>query len=290
MDQSFLSLAMSLKDIKKTEIILPISRKNALVTPLLLGDHTVLKTTLSSPQNYDREMIKCLHKHTTILDNGKEKKYTFDELVQQISNIDKLYLIWACYKTTYEDLGLREVVCDKCKEKHNYKIIIDDLIQEDTITLWEEEDIEFYKYTYPIEIAYENYTYTFETSIPTIQKHNQVLGTLSINKIKANLEAETVLSPAEELAVLVKSISIKKDDVEIAKTNTLHEILATMEHALPSIVFEKLIEKYRERFDRYEPKFYTMLHCPKCENDIKYDVDIETEFFRRILFGRGSIK
>ena len=83
-DNSFLSIALSIKDIRKSEMLLPIARKSAVVTPFLLGDHQVLKTAILSPQNYDREMVKCLYKHTQIVEDGLEVKYKYEDMKPEI--------------------------------------------------------------------------------------------------------------------------------------------------------------------------------------------------------------
>ena len=290
LDNSFLNIALSIKDIRKSEMLLPMARKSAIVTPFLLGDHQVLKTAILSPQNYDREMIKCLYKHTQVLSkDGVEEKLKYEELIAQMSNIDKLCLLWACYKSTYEHLGVREVSCEKCGNKSKYKITLDELIQPDSITIWEHEDIPFYEYTHPISIPFDEYEYVFDTSIPTIQKYNEVLGRISVEKIKKNLEANSVLSGSEELGVLIKRITIKKGNVEITKSEILQEILTVLEIAIPSKISEELQSQYALKFEKYYPKFYTELACPSCKHGTKYHVDIETEFFRRILSGRETL-
>jgi len=71
-----------------------------------------------------------------------------------MSNIDKICLIWALYKSTYETLGQRNFVCDKenCKTQFKQEILLESLIQEDTFTIWE-EDKPFYNFTYDIEVS-----------------------------------------------------------------------------------------------------------------------------------------
>lgn len=289
LDNSFLSIALSIKDIRKSEMLLPIARKSAVVTPFLLGDHQVLKTAILSPQNYDREMTKCLYKHTQIVEDGVEVKIKYDDLISQISNIDKICLLWACYKSTYEHLGVREVACESCKQTAKYKITLDELIQEDSLTIWEDEALPFYDYVYPISIPFDDYEYTFEASIPSILKYNQILGMISMDKIKKNLEVNSVLSGSEELAVLIKQIIISKSGAELTRSSNLQEILTVLDCAIPSKISEDFQNKYEAKFGKYYPKFYTHLACTACQHSTKYSVDIETEFFRRILSGREAM-
>ena len=298
LDNSFLSIANSIRDIKKTEVVLPIARKSALVTPFLLGEHEVLKTAILSPQNYDRELIKTLHKHQVLIekdDEGSmtnEVKLNYDDFVSKISNIDKVMLLWACYRSTYDNIGVRKVKCPKCETESKYKITLDELIQHDSMLVWEDDTIPFYEYNYSIEVEYDIYKYVFTSRIPTIKRYNQILGMIPMEKIKENLESNNVLSRSEELAMLTSQIIIQKGDEEIAKTNSIQEILVFYNTALPSSVSEEFQFQYNERFEKYLPKLYTMLSCaePNCGNEIRYDVDIETEFFRRVLLGRELVE
>jgi hypothetical protein len=297
-DNSFLQIAQTIRDIKKTEVILPIARKSAMVTPFLLGEHEVLKTAILSPQNYDRELIKILHKHQVTIEKDaddhiiNEQKLEFDDFISKISNIDKIMLLWACYRSTYENIGTRKVKCPKCNTEGNYKITLDELIQEDSLLLWDNPEIPFYDYVYTIESAYDEYTYLFESRIPTIKRYNSILGMIPIDKIKENLESNSVLSRSEELSMLTTQIIIKKKNEEIARTNNIQEILVFYNTSLPSSVSEDFQEKYNERFEKYLPKLYTFLICANndCKNEIKYPVDIETEFFRRVLLGRELVE
>ncbi len=298
LDNTFLKVAQSIRDIKKTEVILPIARKSALVTPFLLGEHEVLKTAILSPQNYDRELIKVLHKHQVIVDKddegviSDEVKLEYDDFVSKISNIDKIMLLWACYRSTYDNIGVRKIECPKCKTEAKYKITLDELIQEDSLLIWDNEEIPFYEYNYIIEAEYDEYKYIFESRIPTIKKYNQILGMIPIDKIKENLESNNVLSRSEELSMLTSKIIIQKDGEDIAETNKMQEILVFYNTALPSSVSEEFQHKYNQRFEKYLPKLYTMLSCSdlECGEEIRYDVDIETEFFRRVLLGREFVE
>ena len=290
--QSLLNVALSIKNIRQSEVILPIARLQAMVSSLLLGDHTSLKTALISPQLYDREMIKCIHNHTTILgvqeESGKEIKYSYDDLTSKISNIDKVCLIWALFKSTYNTLGKREVQCNKCKSKNEYLITLDELIQEDTFTVWPSELPHFTEYTHTIEVPYDNnYVYIFDTFIPSIQRNNQILGMITIEKLQENLETNSVLSSSEQLGVVVKKLTIKQDDKVLASSSNLIDILAVLDAAIPSEVSEDVQDKYNKEFNKYQPKFYTNLGC-SCGNSIKHTIDIESDFFRRALLGRET--
>ena len=166
---------------------------------------------------------------------------------------------------------------------------MDELIQEDTLTIWDENLPPFYEFVYPIAIPFDEYEYVFESSVPTILKYNQILGMISMEKIKKNLEINSVLSGSEELAVLIKRITIKKNGLDITSSDNIQEILTVLDCAIPSKISEDFQSKYEAQFGKYYPKFYTHLACTACKNSTRYNVDIETEFFRRILSGRETV-
>ena len=85
---NFLDLALSIQNIKKMEMALPICKKMATMTPLLVGDDLSLKTTIASPQTYDRELCKLIEKHLVEWTDGTtvSKPLSFDELVEIMKN------------------------------------------------------------------------------------------------------------------------------------------------------------------------------------------------------------
>ena len=68
---SFLGKLEQIKSVRKTEVFLPIARMGALVTPLLVGDDLALKTSMMSPVNYEKEMVRLLFKHSKFLSHSK---------------------------------------------------------------------------------------------------------------------------------------------------------------------------------------------------------------------------
>ncbi|MFA7202790.1 MAG: hypothetical protein WC188_03665 [Candidatus Caldatribacteriota bacterium] len=292
---SFLKAAEIVSNIKKQEVPLPISQKMGLITPLRVGDDLSLKSSLVSPVNYDREITKLLYNHTeVILSEGQEPiKENFEKFCATISNIDKVCLIWGLYKTTYETLGNRQFECSKenCKQKFKQEILLENLINEDTFTFWNEE-VPFYEFIYPIEIEYENkFIYCFESKIPSIRDNNVLMSNLSIDTLQNNLnKTGGIFTKQEQMALLCKSISIREKGslitADTPKTENLQEMLMTFSNYIPHVVSEEFFIKYRDKFDKYYPKFYTNIKCPNCGDIIKFQIDLEVEFFRRSVFGR----
>ena len=88
---NFLKTMEHISGIKKQEVPLPITRKSAVVSPLLVGDDLTLRSSLTAPVNYDREMSKLLHSHTEIIvDVDKPFVHeNFEKFCATTSNIDK---------------------------------------------------------------------------------------------------------------------------------------------------------------------------------------------------------
>lgn len=293
---SFLKAAEAVSAIKKQEVPLPIAQKQAIVTPLKVGDDLSLRSSLTSPVNYDREVTRLLYDHSEMIlsEGAVPAKENFERFCASTSNIDKICLIWALYKTTYETLGQRSFTCDKenCKTQFKQEIQLESLIQDDTFTVWEEE-LPFYDFVYPIEVPYENFVYLFETRLPSIRDNNRLMSNLSIDALQNNLnQTGSLFTRREQMTLLSRSISIRQkgvvDGLDVPKTDNMQEMLIAFTSYVPHIVSEDFFKQYRDRFDKYYPKFYTNVNCPGCGNLIKFQIDLEIEFFRRSLFGRGE--
>jgi hypothetical protein len=285
--------AQAISNIKKQEVPLPIARKTAVTGTLKVGDDLSLKSSLVSPVNYDREMVQLIHSHTEfILDEGKVQQISFDDFCATTSNLDKMCLIWGIYKTTYETLGKKNIRCEKeqCKHEHQVDIPLEDLIHEDSFTVWEEEPV-FYEYIYPIEIPYEQFIYCFDARIPSIRDNNKLMSNLSVEMLQSNLnQTGSVFTKTEQIALLSRSMSIKSkaDPSNPPKTENMQEILIALQNYTPHIVSEQFFKMYSDKFDKYYPKFYTDIICPRCQNKTRFNVDLEIEFFRRSVFDRGQ--
>ena len=293
---SFLKAAEAIAGIKKQEVPLPIAQKQAIITPLRVGDDLSMRSSLTSPVNYDREMTRMLYDHSEVIlsEGAVPVKENFERFCATLSNIDKICLIWALYKTTYETLGQRSFTCGKenCKSEFKREILLDSLIQEDTFTIWA-EDKSFYDFIFPIEVDYEDFTYLFESRLPSIKDNNRLLSNLSIDALQNNLnQTGALFTRREQMTLLSKSVSILRKgaspDNETPRTENMQEMLMAFTNYVPHIVSEDFFKKYRDKFDKYYPKFYTNVNCPACGDEIKFQIDLEIEFFRRSLFGRGE--
>lgn len=289
----FLDAASKLKGIRKTETVLPIARVKGLVNQLVVGDDLSLRTAATSPVNFDKELVSLLFEHTLIIDpNGQELSPSRFEFNSQISNIDKLSLLWALYKSTYNVLAKeREITCtnNECKYKFKDDIYLDEILHEDTFTIWDIRDtdgnfVPFHQYIFPIEEDFEDYKIRFDLRLPSIQDNNNMLGMLSIDKIQENLEkGNDVLTKYQQLALVSKSITLTDPSGTQKTTDSTGDILEFFKTTVPLGMSNDIMRKYSEHFDIYFPNFYKTINCPQCGTQIKYEVNLEVEFFRKAI-------
>jgi len=287
--------ALSTITVKKTETILPIARMTVNMSPMVTGDDVGLRTSLVSPVNYDRDLCKVLLKHAEFIINEEPAKLEYNNFTTQISNIDKLSMIWAIHKSTYENLSdERELTCrnTQCKEKFKVTIPMDDLIHEDTYTIWDKQDsngnfIPFYQYRYPISIEHDDVVYEFNTRLPSISENNKMLSMISTDVLQYNLDnTGSIFSKPQHLTLLTEAIRVssKEGKFDTVETTNINEILMTCQNYLPFQISDKFFKKYGEHFDQYVPSFYYNAQCPACGYEFKYNVDLELEFFRTSLY------
>jgi len=281
----FMNTLSKVSDIKKTMTALPIIQKQVNVTPLVVGDDLALRTSLTSPVFYDREMVKLIHNHIEYIDDKEEHKINYERFTAQTSNIDKLSLLWALFKATYETLGKRKFTCgaencERGKDPFDFEVLLDDIIHDDTYTLWEEEE-PFFSYRYQIDIPYENLIYSFQSKLPSISDNNRILSTMSNDVLQSNLDnLGSVYSRAQNMALLIDAIrlqSIEDKSFEAVESDNLQEILIAFNSYIPYKVSEDFLREYNKKFNQYVPKFYKEVKCPSCGKEVRNDFDLEVE-------------
>ena len=290
----FMDTLSKVSNIKKTMTALPIIKKQVNVTPLVVGDDLALRTSLTSPVFYDREMVKLIHNHLEYIEDKDEHKINYEKFTAQTSNIDKLSLLWALFKATYETLGKRKFTCgsENCKNNKDpfeLEVLLDEVIHDDTYTVWEEE-LPFYEYRHQIDVPYENLIYSFQSRLPSIQDNNRILSTMSNDVLQSNLETlGSVYSRAQNMALLIDAMRLQGksgEEFEPVESSSLQEILIAFNSYIPYQVSEDFLVEYNKAFDKYVPQFYRTAKCPSCGEEVRNDFDLEVEFFRRSLFGR----
>ena len=287
----FLDAINKIKSIKATETLLPISKKRCIVSSLLVGDDLALRTSTMSLVAYDRELIKILHNHTEFIEDEKNVRPSYDKFVKELSAFDKLSLLWGLYKSSYDVLdNNRTIRCQNkmCKAEFQNKILMDELIHEDTYTFWEEE-LPFYEYRFPIEINYNGAVLEFYTKTPSVKDTNSLLGHLSNSDVQRNLDTTgEMYTKSQYMALATAGVRTYDPNTQMTQqTESLQEILMSFEK-LPYVIYEEFFDKYNTRFSKYDPKFYKKVECPECGFGFDYKINLEVEFLYRSLHGPGT--
>ena len=288
---NFMDAMNEVASIKKVQTILPISRKTCNISALLVGDDMELRTSLISPSGYDTQMTDLLYKHSSFAgEDGQRVNIDKTQFTSAISNIDKHALFWGIYKASYDVLDSNRTIsctntdCDY--EIKKVEIQLDDIIHDDTYTIWD-KDVPFYKYTYEISIPYQEVTFIFHSRLPSIGDNNRILALLGNQQVQENLrKLRSAFSLVERMVVNLRKIQINFVDGRTSETSDIGEMIMSIKQGIPHSVSEEFFTQYDKHFEKYQPKFYKKLECPKCMKDIKYEVDLETEFFRRSILGR----
>lgn len=307
-----------LSKIKRKELVLPIAKKQVVVSPLSVGDDLILKTALISPAKMDKELMKLLWRHTefwvpnlqqekelesTSVENkrgrkrmnsmvandntaGQYKKISEKDFYNQISYFDKLFLLWGIYNITYVSLGSQEITCPHCNFKFQDEIQVEDTLHEDSLTIFE-EDIPFSQYTENIQLPFnDEYILDFSVGIPSMADFNRIMGLLTTAELQSNLESIHTSFNTEQLMTLyTKKLSIyskeKKD--EKVESQISQEILSSLRDFVNIDVSTEFFKQYAEKFSKYAVNFYKKYTCPECKESFNVGVDIEYHFFLKQL-------
>lgn len=290
MSNGFLDFALSIQKIKKIEMVMPIIRKMGMITPLLIGDDLALKSTLSSPQSYDREICATLYKHLIEISDGENvyKPADLTTFMSQISNIDKICLLFGIHQITYETFGKRSVKCENknCGSEFFVEFHSEELLHDDTFTPWDEEQ-PFTEFIYEFTLNDGDYNYIFGTRLPTMKDHNSVLNFINSADIDEHInKIGNLFALPEQMALLTKYIKLGHKDQDISEykeTHNLQEILITFTSVVPKSIQSDFFNNYNNKFSQYQPKFYKSVVCPNCDTVQERRVNIELEFFRRTV-------
>jgi len=120
-----------------------------------------------------------------------------------------------------------------------------------------------------LKFPYGDFVYAFETRLPSIRDNNRLLSNISIDALQNNLnQTGSLFTRREQMTLLSKSVAIKRKGMtsseEVPKTENMQEMLMAFAEYVPHIVSESFFKQYREKFDKYYPKFYTNVLCPSC--------------------------
>lgn len=287
MKKNNLEAFKALISINRKEIFCPISKLRAVVSPLFVGDDLDLRTMAVSPDIYDEILSQLIYKHTTFINNehGVVVPTTYNEFIENLSNIDRRILIWGIISCTYKELGDQKISCPKTNCDHYWSdnVKIDDTMREDSITVWDkEQNFNDYSFDIQIDINQENISkLVFETSIPTIAKNITIIKTLSPSEIKANREKfGDILTAKHELISMINKISLYNDnDKLLASIDDTDQLFELVETVISNPMSKEVRKKYMEHFEKYSLSFGKPQICPKCKHKFNFEIEPESELF-----------
>ncbi len=286
-NENLIAKLEKLKSIRVRQVYCPVAKLRALVSPLTVADDLSLKTMISSPDLYDRELAVLIYNHSEFPDI-KGPKPAFDKFIEAVSDFDKKSLLWGIYDSTYSTLGAQQITCPKCKYKFENEIKAQELLSEDSIKKVCDKDVSFLDYTIDADIDFESEEiskFRFLLCIPSIKKHLDVLKLISVDDMKENFSKfNSIVSKTEELTLITKSIEIygnkeEPDDI-ISNIFNIHSIIQSY---VTLDVINNVINRFDEEFSLYNPSFKKPLVCGECKHNFDVPIDIEIALFRSFL-------
>jgi len=285
---SLLARLEKTKSIRSRQVICPVANLRAIVSPLTVNDDLSLKTMVSSPDLYDKNLAILIYNHTDFPDLPGEKP-SFDQFINTISDFDKKSILWGIYDATYRTLGKTNITCPKCKHKWESEILSKDLLTQDTIKAQWNKEVSFddYSISVDIETGVEDLVkFTFHVSIPTIKKHLDVLKLVTVDDMKDNFNKfNSIISKPEELCLVTKKISIfgENEKIEEESITNIFEMHSIIQNYITLDVVNNIIDAFDKEFSEYNPTFKKELTCNNCGNEFDFPVDIEVALFRSFL-------
>lgn len=298
-----LAKLQKMKSIRQRQVFCPVSKLRAITSPLTVSDDLSLKTMVSSPDLYDRELAIMIYEHTDFPDIPNTKP-TFEEFIENVSDFDKKSLLWGVYDSTYQTLGKHTLTCPKCKAKLEQVILAKDLVQPDTFTGVWDKDVDFNNYSHPVIIEIgdsELSKFIFNISIPSIKKHLDILKLVSTDDMKSNFSKfNSIVSKPEELALITKSVEVYGEIPVIAPViegelvidqiekpedviTNIYEIHTIIRDYITLDVINTVIDAFDEQFAKYNPSFKKHIKCTDCSHEFDFPIDIEVALFRSFL-------
>jgi hypothetical protein len=309
-EASVLGKLKNFNNIRQKQVILPVSKSRAVTSPLTVRDDLSLRTMVVSPDVYDDILCKLMYRHTEFIDmvlqDGTtykfEEKPTYEQFQTMVSEFDKKSILWGIYASTYESFGKQNITCPSCQDKWEEVVTAEQIVTPESFTTWVEPEA-FTKYAHSIDIPVENDPnikgFRFNTGVPNIKEHLNVLKLVTSEKMKDNFDKfGKILSSSEELSLITRSIDIvsnvvltdeQKASDEEFPTETfetvqgLFNVYEAINDYIPLNIIDDVAKKYDKKFSKYIPTFKKPITCRKCAHDFDFPVDIELALFRSFL-------
>lgn len=277
----------ALHTLRQREVFCPVTKISVQTTPLTVGDDLSLRTMVSSPDLYDREIAALIYKHTKF--PSFEIPPTFDQFIDMFSSFDRKIMLYGIYSTTYDKIAEEKITCPNCKFEFNDIIKSDQIINDDVYVPWDKEKPfnEYHKeIAVDIEPEKENTinSLVFITAVPSIRDYFNVLKLVSPDKMKYNFDKTgQILSKSEELTLITKAIQINSNVAgkeEIDYINDLDSINDAINMYMSSDIVNNVIRDYNIEFEKYSPNFKKEYTCSNCAHEYNVPVNIEVSLFR----------
>ena len=269
---------------KKREIVLPLLRKRAIVTQLLVGDDVALRTSIVSPDLYETEISKLVYNHLEFIEEGT-KKPPFEQFLRELSLIDRQVAIWGILNSSYGVVGSDlEIKCPYCGNTFVDTITYDEIFQEDTITLWSESNDflhDRYEVVEPVNI--ENIKeIIFVLRIPVVQDRISLMNLLGLDIVKENFQQlGTAFTDRDNLTLITAKLCVNVNGV-IHELTHMQDIHMAYSSYIPHYLAKEALNKYNEKYGKYVPNFRKPYVCAKetCKKEFDYVVDPEISLYQ----------
>jgi predicted RNA-binding Zn-ribbon protein involved in translation (DUF1610 family) len=289
------------RQLKKRQLITPVTNYVVLMSPLQVGDDVSLRTMVSSPDLYDLEMMKLIYEHTEFPE--ATKRPTFDQFLDHFSSYDRKVFLWGLYVTTYKNLPKAKIKCPNCGNQWDEVISCEDILHPDFATFWDKE-VPYSQYELPVKIhkgleGIEDITYFLK--IPSLRDYSKILKYIGNEKLKQNYEKfGSLVSKTDNLALITKKIQIsylidvatsdeitpaseKKSDIGIDVIENSQQIHQAYHDLIETTDVDSLTEKFNNEFEKYDPKFYKPYTCNDCGHNFDYNIFIEPLLFDKFF-------
>lgn len=276
--------------LKVREIFCPVSKITVHTSPLTVGDDLSLRTMISSPEFYDREIASLIYRHSTFPEFPERP--SFDNFIKMFSSFDRRLILYGIYSSTYKVLAEDDIKCPNCGHTFKDKIKSDEIVKPDSFKMWDKETPfnEYYK-EIPIDIEPDTEntinSIVFITCIPTIENNFNVLSLTSPDEIQYTFEKTgQILTRPQELSLITRSIQINSNvggNNEVDYINDLESIYQAINEYITSDVVGNVITEYNKEFDEYSPTFGKSYTCSNCTFKFDYGVNIESHLFRNFF-------
>ena len=278
----------SFHNLRQKEVFCPVTKVSVQTTPLTTGDDLSLRTMVSSPDLYDREIAALIYKHTKFPEFNQ--RLSFDQFIDTFSSFDRKVILYGIYSATYDKIATDNITCPNCKHEFEDEIKSNEIVHPDLFSIWDKEKPfnEFYKEVEvsinPPEVQNTITSLNFITGIPSIRDHFNILKLVSPDKMKSNFDKTgQILSRSEELTLITKVIQVNSNIggvQEIDNINDVDSVHEAISEYVSSDLVKTVVDQYNEEFNKYSPDFKKFYTCSNCGHEFDVPVNIELSLFR----------